>query len=166
MGALKSQVRSGLAAGGKEIRTLGRPVKWTCERRDGFLTDFHGRDLTSEAELALDQDGNFLALRAVNTCNLGASTISFVPLAKGIAVSSSVYHIPTSYMRGIGVITNTSPTFAYRSAGRPEVMFVLERMIDIACRRHGFDRLELRRRTWSRRVALSTAGSLNVTAKR
>jgi carbon-monoxide dehydrogenase large subunit len=93
-------------------KRVGRPVKWTCERRDGFLTDFHGRDLTSEAELALDQDGNFLALRAVNMSNLGASTISFVPLAKGIAVSSSVYHIPISYMRGIGVITNTAPTSA------------------------------------------------------
>jgi aerobic carbon-monoxide dehydrogenase large subunit len=127
-------------------KRVGRPVKWICERREAFLTDFHGRDLTSEAELALDQDGNFLGLRAVNTSNLGASAISFVPLAKGIAVSSSVYHIPTSYMRGIGVITNTSPTSAYRSAGRPEVMFILERMIDIACRRHGFDRLELRRR--------------------
>jgi carbon-monoxide dehydrogenase large subunit len=127
-------------------KRVGRPVKWICERREAFLTDFHGRDLASEAELALDQEGNFLALRAVNTSNLGASTISFVPLAKGIAVSSSVYHIPTSYMRGVGVISNTAPTSAYRSAGRPEVMFVLERMIDIACRRHGFDRLELRRR--------------------
>jgi len=127
-------------------KRVGRPVKWICERRDAFLTDFHGRDLMSEAELALDEDGNFLALRAVNTSNLGASAISFVPLAKGIAVSSSVYHIPASYMRGIGVITNTTPTSAYRSAGRPEVMFVLERMIDIACRRHGFDRLELRQR--------------------
>ena len=127
-------------------KRVGRPVKWICDRREAFLTDFHGRDLTSEAELALDQEGNFLALRAVNTSNLGASAISFVPLAKGIAVSSSVYHIPTSYMRGVGVVTNTSPTSAYRSAGRPEVMFVLERMIDIACRRHGFDRLELRRR--------------------
>src|SRR4029077_560497 len=83
---------------------------------------------------------------AVNTSNLGASTISFVPLAKGIAVSSGVYHIPVSHMRGLGVVTNTAPTSAYRSAGRPEVMFVLERLIDIACRRHGFDRLELRRR--------------------
>jgi carbon-monoxide dehydrogenase large subunit len=127
-------------------KRVGRPVKWVCERREAFLTDFHGRDLTSEAELALDADGNFLALRAVNTSNLGASAISFVPLAKGIAVSSSVYDIPTSYMRGVGVVTNTTPTSAYRSAGRPEVMFVLERMIDIACRRHGFDRLELRRR--------------------
>jgi carbon-monoxide dehydrogenase large subunit len=127
-------------------KRVGRPVKWICERRDAFLTDFHGRDLTSEAELALDDDGNLLALRAVNTSNLGASALSFVPLAKGIAVSSSVYHIPTSYMRGLGVLTNTTPTSAYRSAGRPEVVFVLERMIDIACRRHGFDRLELRRR--------------------
>ncbi|HEV8031098.1 MAG TPA: xanthine dehydrogenase family protein molybdopterin-binding subunit, partial [Stellaceae bacterium] len=127
-------------------KRVGRPVKWVCERRDAFLTDFHGRDLTSEAELALDADGNFLALRATNTSNLGVSAISFVPLAKGIAVSSSVYHIPVSYMRGVGVVTNTTPTSAYRSAGRPEVMFVLERLIDIACRRHGFDRLELRRR--------------------
>src|SRR5207302_5274473 len=97
-------------------------------------------------ELALDENGRFLALRATNTSNLGASAISFVPLAKGIAISSSVYDIPCSYMRGRAVVTNTAPTSAYRSAGRPEVMFILERMIDIACRRHGFDRLELRRR--------------------
>src|SRR5438552_12992222 len=127
-------------------KRVKRPVKWVCERREAFLTDFHGRDLTSEAELALDEDGDFLALRATNTSNLGASAISFVPLSKGIAVSSSVYHIPVSYMRGRGVVTNTTPTSAYRSAGRPEVMFVLERLIDMACRQHGFDRLALRRR--------------------
>jgi carbon-monoxide dehydrogenase large subunit len=127
-------------------KRVKRPVKWTCERREAFLTDFHGRDLTSHAEIALDEDGRFLAIRGVNTSNLGASAISFVPLAKGIAVSSSVYHIPLSYMRALGVITNTSPTTAYRSAGRPEVMFVIERLIDIACQRHGFDRVELRRR--------------------
>jgi len=127
-------------------RRIGRPVKWTCERRDAFATDFHGRDLTADAELALDQHGRFLAIRGINTSNLGASAISFVPLAKGIAVSSSVYDIPCSYMRGRGVVTNTSPTSAYRSAGRPEVTFVLERLIDIACRRYGFDRTEIRRR--------------------
>ncbi|HEX3953117.1 MAG TPA: molybdopterin cofactor-binding domain-containing protein, partial [Stellaceae bacterium] len=127
-------------------KRVGRPVKWTSDRREAFLTDYHGRDLTSEAELALDADGMFLALRAINTSNLGSSAISFVPLAKGIAVSSSVYHIPASYMRGVGVTTNTAPTSAYRSAGRPEVVFVIERLIDIACRRHGFDRVELRRR--------------------
>jgi aerobic carbon-monoxide dehydrogenase large subunit len=113
-------------------RRVGRPVKWTCGRRDAFATDFHGRDLTSEAELALDQDGRFLAIRAVNRSNLGASVISFVPLAKGIAVSSSVYDLPCSFMRGRAVVTNTAPTSVYRSAGRPEVMFVLERLIDIA----------------------------------
>jgi aerobic carbon-monoxide dehydrogenase large subunit len=127
-------------------RRVGRPVKWTCDRRDAFTSDFHGRDLSSQAELALDKDGHFLALRAVNTSNLGASAISFVPLAKGIAVSSSVYDIPCSYMRGRAVVTNTAPTTAYRSAGRPEVVFVIERLIDIACRRHGFDRIEIRRR--------------------
>ena len=127
-------------------RRVRHPVKWSCERRDAFAADFHGRDLTSDAELALDEDGRFLAIRAVNTSNLGASAISFVPLAKGIAVSSGVYDIPCSYMRGRGVVTNTSPTSAYRSAGRPEVMFVLERLIDIACRRYGFDRIEIRRR--------------------
>jgi aerobic carbon-monoxide dehydrogenase large subunit len=127
-------------------KRVGRPVKWICDRGDAFLSDFHGRDLMSEAELALDRDGNFLALRATSTSNLGASAISFVPLAKGIAVSSSVYRIPVSFMRGRGVVTNTTPTSAYRSAGRPEVMFVLERLIDLACRRHGFDRRELRRR--------------------
>jgi aerobic carbon-monoxide dehydrogenase large subunit len=62
---------------------VGRPVKWICDRRDAFVTDFHGRDLTSEAKLALDEGGRFLALRATNTSNLGASAVSFVPLAKG-----------------------------------------------------------------------------------
>jgi CO/xanthine dehydrogenase Mo-binding subunit len=127
-------------------RRVGRPVKWTCERRDAFASDFHGRDLSSKAELALDKDGHFLALRAINIGNLSTSAISFVPLAKGIAVSSSVYDIACSYKRGRAVVTNTVPTSAYRSAGRPEVVFVLERLIDIACRRHGFDRLEIKRR--------------------
>jgi carbon-monoxide dehydrogenase large subunit len=127
-------------------KRVGRPVKWVCERSDAFLSDFHGRDLTSAAELALDADGNILALRATNISNLGASAVTFVPLAKGIAVSSSVYRIPVSYMRGMAVVTNTTPSSAYRSAGRPEVTFVLERLIDIACRHHGFDRLDLRLR--------------------
>ena len=135
-------------------RQIGRPVQWTCERRDAFATDFHGRDLASETELALDEHGRFLALRGVSTSNLGASAISFVPLAKGIAVSSSIYDVPSSHMRGRAVVTNTSPTSAYRSAGRPEVVFVLERLIDIACRRHGFDRLEIRRRNLVRPDAM------------
>jgi carbon-monoxide dehydrogenase large subunit len=127
-------------------RRVGRPVKWTCDRREALLTDFHARDLTSHMELALDADGRFLALRGVHTSNVGAHAVSFIPLGKGIGVLPSLYHFPTGYVRGRAVLTNTSPTYPYRSAGRPEVMYVLERLIDIAARRHGFDRVELRRR--------------------
>src|SRR5437763_4658483 len=127
-------------------KRLRRPVKWTCERREAFLTDYHARDLVSHAELALDGDGRFLALRGVNTSNVGAHAVSFIPLAKGIAVLPSVYHIAAASLRGRAVLSNTSPTYPYRSAGRPEVMFVIERLIDLAARHHGFDRVELRRR--------------------
>jgi carbon-monoxide dehydrogenase large subunit len=127
-------------------KRLRRPVKWTCDRREALLTDFHARDLTSHVELALDADGNFLALRGVNTSNVGAHAVSFVPLGKGVSVLPSVYRIPTASMRARAVLSHTSPTYPYRSAGRPEVMFVIERLIDLAARRHGFDRLALRRR--------------------
>src|SRR4030095_4405048 len=81
-----------------------------------------------------------------NTSNVGAHAVSFIPLAKGIGVLPSVYRIPAALMEGRAVLTNTAPTTPYRSAGRPEVMFVIERLIDLAARRHGFDRLALRRR--------------------
>jgi carbon-monoxide dehydrogenase large subunit len=126
-------------------RRLGRPVKWTCERREALLTDFQARDLASHAELALDAEGRFLALRAVNTCNLGAHTASFIPLNKGMAVLPSLYRIPVAHVRGRAVLTHTAPTYPYRSAGRPEVMFVIERLIDRAARRLGIDRVALRR---------------------
>jgi carbon-monoxide dehydrogenase large subunit len=127
-------------------RRLGRPVKWTCERREALLTDFHARDLVSHAELALDADGTFLALRAVNTSNVGAHAVSFIPLNKGMAVLPSLYRFAAAHVRGRAVHSHTSPTYPYRSAGRPEVMYVVERLIDLAARRHGFDRVELRRR--------------------
>jgi len=127
-------------------RRLGRPVKWTGDRRESMLTDYQARDLVSHAELALDADGRFLALRGVNTSNVGAHAVSFIPLAKGVAVLPSVYHIPAAYIRGRAVLTNTPPTAPYRAAGRPEVLFVIERLIDLAARRHGFDRVALRRR--------------------
>jgi carbon-monoxide dehydrogenase large subunit len=126
-------------------RRLHRPVKWTCDRREAFLSDYQGRDLVSHMELALAADGTFLALRGVNTSNVGAYTVSFVPLNKGRELATSVYRLPAA-VRGRGVLTNTSPLSAYRSAGRPQVMFVMERLIDLAARRHGFDRLELRRK--------------------
>jgi len=127
-------------------RRVGRPVKWTGERREAFLADYHGRDLVSHAELALAAAGTFLAFRGVNTSNVGAHVVSFHPLNKGMAIATTVYHVPAVSMRGRAVVTNTSPTTPYRSAGRPEVMFVMERLIDLAARRHGFDRLQLRRR--------------------
>jgi len=135
-------------------RRVGRPVKWTCDRREAFLTDYHSRDLTSHMELALDADGRFLALRGVHTSNVGAHAASFIPLGKGIGVLPSLYHVPGAYVRGRAVLTNTSPTYPYRSAGRPEVMYVIERLIDIAARRHGFDRVELRRRNLVRPDAM------------
>jgi aerobic carbon-monoxide dehydrogenase large subunit len=127
-------------------RRLGRPVKWTAERREAFLADYQGRDLVAHAELALDADGTFLAFRGVNTSNVGAHAVSFHPLNKGMALTATVYRVPAVSIRGRAVLTNTSPTTPYRSAGRPEVMFVMERLIDLAARRHGFDRLELRRK--------------------
>jgi carbon-monoxide dehydrogenase large subunit len=127
-------------------RRLGRPVKWTGERREAFVADYGGRDLAVRAELALDADGRFLAFRSDNTSNVGAHVVSFHPLNKGMAVSPAVYHLPAAAVRGRAVATNTTPTTPYRSAGRPEVMFVIERLIDLAARRHRFDRVALRRR--------------------
>jgi carbon-monoxide dehydrogenase large subunit len=127
-------------------RRVGRPVKWTSERREAFHADYQGRDLAVRAELALDSEGHFLALRAANTSNIGAHAVSFHPLNKGMALTGTVYRVPTVSIRGRAVVTNTSPTTPYRSAGRPEIMFVTERLIDLAARRHGFDRLELRRK--------------------
>jgi aerobic carbon-monoxide dehydrogenase large subunit len=127
-------------------RRLGRPVKWTGERREAFMADYGGRDLAVRAELALDADGRFVGFRSANTSNVGAHAVSFNPLNKGMAIATTVYHVPAVAMHGRAVVTNTSPTTPYRSAGRPEVMFVIERLIDLAARRHGFDRVELRRR--------------------
>jgi carbon-monoxide dehydrogenase large subunit len=127
-------------------RRLGRPVKWTGDRREMFLSDYQARDLVSTMELALDADGNFLALRGTNTSNVGAHAVTFVPLNKGRELSTTVYRLPVAAVRGRAVHSNTSPLAAYRSAGRPQVMFVMERLIDLAARRHGFDRVALRRR--------------------
>jgi aerobic carbon-monoxide dehydrogenase large subunit len=127
-------------------RRVGRPVKWTCERSEAFLCDYQARDLAVEAELALDRDGNFLAMRGSNVVNSGAYPISYGPLAKGVEIMSSIYHVPAVHFRARAAITNTLPTRPYRSSGRPEVMFVMERLIDLAARQCGFDRLELRRR--------------------
>ncbi|HEY2134947.1 MAG TPA: xanthine dehydrogenase family protein molybdopterin-binding subunit [Xanthobacteraceae bacterium] len=127
-------------------RRVGRPVKWTCERQEAFLSDYQGRDLSSRAELALDKNGRFLAIRGSNTGNLGALTGNFSMVQKGVEIMSSIYRMPVAHFRARCVTTNTAPTRPYRSSGRPEVMFVMERLIDLAASRHGFDRVDIRRR--------------------
>jgi len=127
-------------------RRVGRPIKWTCERQEAFLCDYQARDLAVTAELALDSEGKFLAMRGSNIVNSGAYPISYGPLAKGLEIMSSIYHMPAVHFRARAAITNTVPTRPYRSSGRPEVMFVMERLIDRAAKQFGFDRLELRRR--------------------
>jgi aerobic carbon-monoxide dehydrogenase large subunit len=127
-------------------RRAGHPVKWTCERHEDFLSDYQGRDLAVEAELALDTDGRFLAVRSTNLSNLGAQAASFVSLQKGLGLMSGVYDIGAAYVRGRGAVTNTVMTTPYRSAGRPEIMFVVERLIDLAADRLDLDPVALRRR--------------------
>jgi carbon-monoxide dehydrogenase large subunit len=127
-------------------RKLGRPVKFTASRSEAFLSDYQGRDLVSKVELALDKNGRFLAMRATNISNVGARCVSLSPLSKGAGLFPGSYAIAAASLRALAVFTNTTPTNAYRSSGRPEVTFAIERLIDEAAGRLGFDRIELRRR--------------------
>jgi aerobic carbon-monoxide dehydrogenase large subunit len=127
-------------------KRLRRPVAFTADRSEAFISDFQARDLHVDAELALDAEGNFLALRSVNTANNGAYTTSFVPLNKGAQLMPSVYRIPVAHVVARAAVTNTPATIPYRSAGRPEAIYAIERLIDVAARQCGFDRIELRRR--------------------
>ena len=127
-------------------KRLGRPVKWTCGRGEAFLSDAAARDQFTHAELALDADGRFLAMRARHVANFGSHAISFVPLTRGISVTTGVYDIPAIHVEARAAFTNTAPIHTYRGAGRPEAMFLIERLIDSAAREHGFDPVALRRR--------------------
>jgi aerobic carbon-monoxide dehydrogenase large subunit len=126
-------------------KRIGRPVKWTCERAEAFASDYQGRDQAIRAELALDAAGRFLALRGSVICNAGAHSVMYVPLVKCTELLTSVYCVPVADIRARAVLSTTPPTTPYRSAGRPEAMFAIERLIDIAARQFGFDRIELRR---------------------
>jgi aerobic carbon-monoxide dehydrogenase large subunit len=144
-------------------RRVGRPVKWTCERQESFLSDWQARDLTVTAELALDEEGNFLAVRGSNLSNLGGHSVAFGPLQKGLGLMTSVYRIPVGYFRGRGAVTNTVSTTPYRSSGRPEAMFVVERLVDMAADRLGVDPAALRRRNMVPPEAQPYANPLGVT---
>jgi carbon-monoxide dehydrogenase large subunit len=125
---------------------LGRPVKYTATRSEAFLSDYQGRDLVTEVQLALRKDGRFLAMRASNISNCGAHCVSLSPLGKGSALITGSYDIPAATLRSRAVFTNTMPTNAYRSSGRPEVTFAIERLVDTAAAEMGIDRIELRRK--------------------
>ena len=130
-------------------RHHGRPVKWIGERGEEFAGALHGRDINSIARLALDREGRFLALEADLTANLGAYLSGGGPGASTRAAPTAmggVYDIAHIYMETHGVLTNTMPVDAYRGAGKPEANFIIERLIDVAARRHGFDPVDLRMR--------------------
>ena len=135
-------------------KKLGRPVKYTSTREECLLTDFQGRDLVTNVELALSKDGRFLAMRADNVSNVGAHCTSLSPLSKGSGLISGSYDIPAASLRSRAVFTNTMPTNAYRSSGRPEVTYAIERLVDMAARDLGIDRVELRRRNLVRPEAM------------
>jgi carbon-monoxide dehydrogenase large subunit len=144
-------------------KRLGRPVKWTCERSEAFATDYQGRDQVFAMELALDERGRFLALLGTVTMNTGAHSVMYVPLVKCSELLTSVYRIPAAHIRARAVLTNTVPTSPYRSAGRPEAIFVIERLIDLAARQFGFDRIDLRRRNLIPPSAQPYANALGMT---
>src|SRR5215470_62432 len=125
---------------------LGRPVRFTATRSEAFLSDYQGRDLVSRAELAMDKTGRFLAMRVTNISNVGARCVSLSPLGKGAGLIPGNYAIPAVTLRAMAAYTNTMPTNAYRSSGRPEVTYVIERLVDQAAVELGFDRIALRRK--------------------
>ncbi len=130
-------------------RLLGRPVKWADERSDSFLSDHHGRDHEVMAELALDKEGNFLAARITAYGNMGAylgTVAPLMPTLNAVKNMVSVYKTPLIEVSTKCVLTNTSPVSAYRGAGRPEANYYMERLVDIAAREMGIDRIALRRR--------------------
>jgi len=128
-------------------KKLGRPVKWTDERSESFLSDHAGRDHQRIAELALDRDGNFLAVRLSGTGNAGAYIYPPMPATTNAVKNViDVYRTPEMEVNSKVVFTNTTPVGAYRGAGRPEGNYYMERLIDTAAREMGIDRIELRRR--------------------
>lgn len=144
-------------------RRLGRPVKWTCERTEAFVSDYQGRDLVTRLALALDREGHFLALRAQLFGNVGAHTVSFAPLNNGCRITPTVYAFPTAHVTVKGCLTNTVPTAPYRGAGRPEAHYALERLIDIAARRLSIDRIALRRCNLVPRAEMPYRNALGLT---
>jgi len=132
-------------------KKIGRPVKWTAERSESFLTDAHGRDHVTKAELALDADGKFLAMRVHTVANMGAYLSTFassVPTILSATLLAGQYATPAIYAEVKAVFTNTSPVDAYRGAGRPEATYVVERLVETAARELNIDPATLRRKNF------------------
>ncbi len=130
-------------------RALQRPVRWAAERSEEFLAASHGRDVVTHAEMALDTDGKVLGYRVRSLADVGAypgTTGILIQVLIGPWVSTSIYDIKTIDFRFDAVLTNTLPTAAYRGAGRPEAIYLIERLFDAAARQTGIDPVEIRRR--------------------
>jgi carbon-monoxide dehydrogenase large subunit len=132
-------------------KLIDRPVKWTAERSESFLTDTHGRDHITTAELAMDAEGHFLGLKVHTLANMGgyiSPSNALVPSYMYATMLSGQYAIPAIHARVEGVYTNTCPLDAYRGAGRPEAAYVIERLANLAARKLGLDQAEIRRRNF------------------
>jgi carbon-monoxide dehydrogenase large subunit len=127
-------------------RKLGKPVKWTSDRTEAFVSDYQARDVTIKGALALDANGKFLGLKETLYSNVGGNCVSYVPATNGSRIATTVYKTPNLGLRAIGILTNTLPSVNYRGAGRPQAMLVMERLVDLAAEKSGIDRIELRRR--------------------
>ncbi|UUX95593.1 xanthine dehydrogenase family protein molybdopterin-binding subunit [Aquabacterium sp. J223] len=147
-------------------RTVGRPVKWQAQRLEDFVSAAHGRDVEGSAELALDADGKVLALRVHSLANVGAygtATGMAIQMLVGPWVSTSVYDIRTIDLRFTSVLSNRAPTGAYRGAGRPEAIYLIERLMDEAARRLQLDPAELRRRNLVRPEQMPYTNAMKMT---
>ena len=130
-------------------KLTGRPVKWISTRTEAFLSDAQGRDNVTDAELALDQDGHFLALRVRTAAAIGAYLQSNMPaFFLNAGTLAGTYRTPAIYVEASGVFTNTNPMRPYRGNGRPEAAFIIERMVELAARELRIDAVELRRRNY------------------
>jgi carbon-monoxide dehydrogenase large subunit len=147
-------------------RAFGRPVRWASERGEAFMSDTHGRDHVTHAELALDKDGRFTGLRVSTVANLGAYLSHygpFIPTLAGSNMLTGVYAIPAAFVEVKGVYTNTAPVDAYRGAGRPEAAYVIERLVDTAAREMGVAPDEIRRRNFIAPTAMPFSTPLGAT---
>jgi carbon-monoxide dehydrogenase large subunit len=144
-------------------KKLGRPVKYTATRSEAFLSDYQGRDLVTKVEVAFSAAGKILAMRADNISNVGARCVSLSPLSKGAGLITGSYAVPVACLRARAVFTNTMPTNAYRSSGRPEVTYAIERLLDVAADQLGIDRIALRRRNLVRPRAMPYTNAVGMT---